>query len=98
MNIEDYLKTQLKQAVQSIGLQEENSLTIDLSPGKQKEHGDFATNLPFLLAPVMRRSPRQIGQSIVDHIDLDKSSLLEPGHFRLQSCHMMGMAQKSGLA
>jgi arginyl-tRNA synthetase len=42
MNIEDYLKTQLKQAVKSIGLQEEKPLTIDLSPGKQKEHGDFA--------------------------------------------------------
>ena len=75
MNIEDYLKTQLKQAVKSIGLQEEKPLTIDLSPGKQKEHGDFATNLPFLLAPVMRQSPRQIGQTIVDHIELDKSKI-----------------------
>ncbi len=73
MNIEVYLKTQLKQAVQSIGLQEEKSLTVDLSPSKQKEHGDFATNLPFQLAPVMHRSPGQIGQFIVDHIELDKS-------------------------
>ena len=73
MNIEDYLKTQLKQAVQSIGLQEEKSLTVDLSPSKQKEHGDFATNLPFLLAPLMHQSPKQIGQSIVDHIELDQS-------------------------
>ncbi len=73
MNIENYLKKQLKQAVQSIGLKEEKPLSIDLSPGKQKEHGDFATNLPFLLAPLMRQSPKQIGQSIIDHIELDKS-------------------------
>jgi arginyl-tRNA synthetase len=73
MNIENYLKKQLKQAVQSIGLKEEKPLSIDLSPGKQKEHGDFATNLPFLLAPLMRQSPKQIGQSIIDHIELEKS-------------------------
>ncbi len=43
---------------------------------KQKEHGDFATNYPFLLAKDLKTSPREIANKIVQSID-DKNSALE---------------------
>jgi arginyl-tRNA synthetase len=73
MKIEDYLIKQLKQALKTIGVKTEKSLTIDIASSKQKEHGDFATNLPFQLAQIIKKTPREIGQQIVSHIKLDPS-------------------------
>lgn len=71
MKSEDYLIRQLKQALKKIGLKTEKSLTIDIAFSKQKEHGDFTTNLPFQLAQTLKKPPREIGQQIVNHIELD---------------------------
>lgn len=36
---------------------------------KQKEHGDFATNYPFLLAKELKTSPREIANQIVKNLE-----------------------------
>ena len=40
------------------------------------DHGHFATNLPMTLASSQKRSPRDIAQSIVDHLE-DKDAFIE---------------------
>lgn len=40
----------------------------NLDPPKSRQHGDYATNLAFLLAPTARKSPRQIAELLVGHL------------------------------
>jgi arginyl-tRNA synthetase len=75
VNIETYLKARLQKAVDAIGLKSEPPPKINLSPSKQKDHGDFATNLPFQLAPVLRKSPREIGEQLLKYIKTDPSRI-----------------------
>jgi len=41
---------------------------IELSKPRQKEHGDFATNLALVLARRVDRSPREVAQILVRHL------------------------------
>ena len=66
MRIQDYLKTRLQKAVLEKGFVSEPLYAIELSPCKQKSHGDLATNAAFSLAKQNRRSPREVAQDIVD--------------------------------
>lgn len=57
---------------------------------KDVTHGDYATNAALTAAKAMKRNPRQIGQAILDHLDLTDSyfasaELAGPGflNFRL---------------
>jgi arginyl-tRNA synthetase len=48
------------------------------------DHGDFATNLPMALASSQKRNPRDIAQTIVDHLDnhealIEKTEIAGPG-------------------
>jgi arginyl-tRNA synthetase len=38
---------------------------VELSKPRQKEHGDFATNVALVLAPLVGRSPRDVAELIV---------------------------------
>lgn len=49
---------------------------VQFTVPRQKEHGDFATNYPFLLAKDLKIPPREIADKIVQSID-DKNSALE---------------------
>ncbi|MGR6837344.1 arginine--tRNA ligase [Syntrophomonas erecta] len=44
---------------------------------REKEHGDFACNVAMLLARQARMAPRKIAEIIVEHLEIDKLSLLE---------------------
>ena len=39
-----------------------------LEPPKSRLHGDYATNLAFLLAPAAKKSPRQVAELLVGHL------------------------------
>ena len=55
------LKQELKQAVIQAGLAEEKEIPeILLEVPREKEHGDWATNLAMQLTKVARRNPREI--------------------------------------
>jgi len=41
---------------------------IELSKPRQKEHGDFATNLALVLAKRVDRSPREVAEILVRHV------------------------------
>jgi len=49
---------------------------VVISIPKQKEHGDFSTNYPFLLSTQLKKSPREIGELIIQNIN-DHDNALE---------------------
>ncbi|MCA9520918.1 MAG: arginine--tRNA ligase [Myxococcales bacterium] len=68
--------------------------TIDVILAKQPEHGDFATNIAFKLAPLARRSPAQIGERLVAAIGdgdglFSSVEFARPGfiNFRIATAH-----------
>jgi arginyl-tRNA synthetase len=53
-------------ALQTEGvLAEDSTISIQVTHTKTPEHGDFATNLPLILAKPLRRNPRQVAEAIV---------------------------------
>jgi arginyl-tRNA synthetase len=40
----------------------------NLEPPKSRRHGDYATNLAFLLAPAAKKNPRQVAELLVAHL------------------------------
>lgn len=48
---------------------------IEITPPAQAHHGDFSSNIAFLLSSEVKRAPRQIAEEIVTH--LDKNDFIE---------------------
>ena len=60
----------------SAGLLPETDLPDwSLDPPKSRQHGDYATNLAFLLAPTAKKSPRQIAELLVGHLPPDPGAI-----------------------
>lgn len=72
-NIEDKIKRALVEAAQ--GAKEAGRLDFESLPDfvlevpKDKNHGDFATNLAMLLARQAKKAPRQIAEILVQHFN-----------------------------
>ncbi|HET7628674.1 MAG TPA: arginine--tRNA ligase [Bacillales bacterium] len=80
MNIVEQLKEDLKKeianAVVKAGLAEREALPdVVLEHGKEKEHGDYATNMAMQLARIAKKAPRQIAAEIVEAFDKEKVSV-----------------------
>ncbi len=55
-----------------------NFVNVDeviLTIPKQKEHGDYSTNYPFLLAKKLKTSPKEIANQIVNNLNDSKNAL-----------------------
>ncbi|MEJ5306172.1 MAG: arginine--tRNA ligase [Ignavibacteria bacterium] len=52
-----------------------NADNIIFTVPKQKEHGDFATNYPFLLAKELKKSPKEIANQIVENLEDTENAL-----------------------
>jgi arginyl-tRNA synthetase len=72
MKIKNYLEACLQEAVLKNKFVSEPLLSIDISTCKQKEHGDLATNLAFILAKKTNRSPREIAESITKVLNVEE--------------------------
>ncbi|QHE53862.1 arginine--tRNA ligase [Pontibacillus sp. HMF3514] len=74
--MEQTLKDEIVQAVLKAELATESELpTVVLEQPKDKNHGDYATNMAMQLARVARKAPRQIAEDIVEHFDQSKASI-----------------------
>ncbi len=71
MTGEQYLRDKLNQALQTGELAQPGDVNIILEKPKMEEHGDMATNVAMLLAPRLRRSPRDIATALLQSLDLD---------------------------
>lgn len=73
---EEVLKTEIETAIIQAGLATEEELpTIALEKPKDKQHGDFASNIAMQLARIAKKAPRQIAEEIVANLDQSKASI-----------------------
>ena len=88
MNIKETIKQLIEDALDNCaqsGLFSEKqfpSFTIEIP--KIRDHGDYATNVAMLLAPLEKKSPRKIAQAIIEQIPknsdiVEKIELAGPG-------------------
>lgn len=74
--IENNLKAEIKRAIIQAGLAKEAELPeIILEKPREKQHGDFATNIAMQLARIARKAPRQIADEIVEQINEEETSI-----------------------
>lgn len=71
---------------------------IVLEVPKDKSHGDLATNLAMQLTKIAKRNPRQIAESILEHLDksrawIESAEIAGPGfiNFRLDKSFLHGV-------
>jgi arginyl-tRNA synthetase len=63
----DLIAAALAAATEELGLTGDPP-QVELSRPKQKEHGDFATNVALVLAARVGRPPREVAESLVRHL------------------------------
>ena len=74
--VEQDLKAGIKAAIIESGLVEEPQIPdIHLENPKDKEHGDFAVNIAMQMARIAKKAPRQIAETIEQHIDYEKHAI-----------------------
>lgn len=74
----EMLKQEIKQAIIQAQLVNEAEIPdILLEVPREKEHGDWATNIAMQLTRIARKNPRQIAEQIVRNIDRQKGSIRE---------------------
>ncbi|UCZ53063.1 arginine--tRNA ligase [Bacillus shivajii] len=76
----EQLKEQLKQeivaAVTKAGLATEDEMPdVVIESPKDKEHGDFATNMAMQLARIAKKAPKMIAEDIVNNFDQEAASV-----------------------
>lgn len=74
--VQDKIKQEIKSAVLKAGLAAEEEIPdVILELPKEKEHGDYSTNMAMQLARVAKKAPRMIAEGIVEHFDRSKASI-----------------------
>lgn len=79
--IEKLLQTKIKDAVSRLGHDVEIE-EIVIETTRDDKHGDYATNIAMKLAKVLKKSPREIAQLIIDKIErtnINKIEVAGPG-------------------
>lgn len=71
----DYIQQILEKALEATGLEREQWPEIHLEKPREVSHGDVSTNLAMLLAGTLRKSPRQIAEELVAHLERDPEYL-----------------------
>jgi arginyl-tRNA synthetase len=74
--VKERLKVEIKAAVSKAGLAEEAQIPdVLLEIPKDKEHGDYSTNMAMQLARVAKKAPRMIAEELVANFDKEKGSI-----------------------
>ncbi len=80
MNSVEQMKEKLREeivtAVKKANLADDTNMpNVVLETPKDKEHGDYATNMAMQLARIAKKAPRQIAEEIVANIDKSKAAV-----------------------
>lgn len=74
--IKNQLKEEIKAAVLKAGLTNAAEIPeVVLESPKDKNHGDYSTNMAMQLARIAKKAPRQIADEIVSSFDKEKASI-----------------------
>ncbi len=81
------IKNAILEGIKKDLLPKDLDINFQVSIPKQKEHGDFATNLALTLAPKLKKSPREIAQLFVPLLEKDplfyKIEIAGPGFINM---------------
>ena len=80
MNAVEQIQQKVKSAIHEAILlakltEEENIPSVMLETPRNKENGDYATNIAMQLTKIARKPPRVIAEAIVEHIDKKSGSI-----------------------
>jgi arginyl-tRNA synthetase len=74
--VKELLKQEIADSVFKAGLATEDQIPeVVLDLPKNKDHGDFATNMAMQLARIAKKAPRQIAEEMVAKFDQSKASI-----------------------
>lgn len=74
--MKEKLREEIVSAVKKANLADDTNMPqVVLETPKEKEHGDYATNMAMQLARIAKKAPRQIAEEIVQNIDQTKASV-----------------------
>lgn len=74
--IEDALKETIKQAVESSSLAiEYDKDNIMIQIPRDKQHGDYSSNIAMQLTKIVRKNPRMIAEEILAALDLEQGNI-----------------------
>src|SRR5690625_1813702 len=73
--METYLQSRITDALVKGGVGRDSLPGINIDAPRVASHGDAATNVAMTLASVLRKSPRQSAQDIIDNLELDSQKI-----------------------
>lgn len=73
--MEQYLQKILTEALQKMGVSQDDIPSIKIETPKDPSHGDAATNLAMMLAKTLKKNPRIIAEKIVGNLEKDSSKI-----------------------
>jgi arginyl-tRNA synthetase len=74
--MQERLKEEIKSAVLKANLAEATDIPeVILESPKDKNHGDYATNMAMQLARIAKKAPRAIAEELVNYFDKSKASI-----------------------
>ncbi|MBU9714892.1 arginine--tRNA ligase [Evansella tamaricis] len=75
--VKEQLKQEIVEAIKKAGLvtSEQEIPAVVIESPKEKEHGDYATNMAMQLARIARKAPRAIADDIVNNLNKEKASV-----------------------
>jgi len=79
MQIEAYLKKQLKHALDKFDIDPAQMPDIQLETPRDPDHGDISTNIAMQLAKPLRNNPRKIAGELVEKLELDPKLIESTG-------------------
>ncbi len=101
MNIENYLKEKIKEAIKKCNITFDSPLDFNLTIPKQKGYGDLATNAALILASLVKKNPRSLAEKIINNLEIDKNwvtrvDIAGPGfiNFKLSNSYLYDALQK----
>jgi arginyl-tRNA synthetase len=77
--LKEIVHTKLAEALDKLGV---SAPSIEITVPEKAEFGDLSTNLAFTLKSTLKASPREIGLSLLEHVDktpFDKVEVVGPG-------------------
>ena len=103
MDLKEQLIARLKKGLEKY-LEAEGAEAEEIEPAietpRNREHGDFSTNVAMQLTRILKRNPRQIAEEFLTHFDpeglVSESSIAGPGfiNFRMETEATTGVLKK----
>ncbi len=76
-SISERLRQIVIEGLSSIGVENAESILFSLDQPEDVVHGEFATNVPLVIAKILKLSPRECAEKLVEYIENNKGGIIE---------------------